>query len=215
MKDLWNQRFGAAGYFYGTEPNAFLASQAGLLQPGWQVLSVADGEGRNGVWLAEQGLDVLAVDFSEQALEKSRRLAQARGVALRTELADLFDWTWGEDRFDAIVAIFIQFASSEERPVLHSAIRRALKPGGILFMQGYTPRQLEYRTGGPSNPDNLYGAEVSAARFRRHGHRAVARARFRYQRRRRPQRHVRLGGLGGSETLRFDHGAHGGHGERR
>lgn len=159
MKDLWNERFGGADYFYGTAPNAFLAAQAHRLRPGLTALAVADGEGRNGVWLAEQGLDVLAVDFSEKALQKSRQLAESRGVALRTELADLYAWNWGEERFDVIVAIFIQFASSAQRPVLHAAMRQALKPGGLLLLQGYTPRQLEYRTGGPSNVDNLYTAE--------------------------------------------------------
>jgi cyclopropane fatty-acyl-phospholipid synthase-like methyltransferase len=160
MKELWNERFGGAEYFYGTKPNAFLASQAHLLKPGQFVLSVADGEGRNGVWLAEQGLDVLAVDFSEKALQKSRKLAESRGVALQTELADLHNWNWGEKRFDVIVAIFIQFASPLERPALHQAIQRALKPGGLLLLQGYRPKQLEYRTGGPSSVDNLYDAEV-------------------------------------------------------
>lgn len=159
MKDFWNERFGGAEYFYGTEPNAFLASQAHLLRAGQSVLSVADGEGRNGVWLAEQGLDVLAVDFSEKALEKSRKLAESRGVSLQTELVDVHTWDWGEKRFDVIVAIFIQFASSQERPALHRAIQQALKPGGLLLLQGYTPKQLEYRTGGPSNIDNLYTAE--------------------------------------------------------
>lgn len=160
MKEFWNERFGAEHYFYGTEPNAFLASQSHLFKPGQHVLSVADGEGRNGVWLAQQGLDVLAVDFSEKALEKSARLAAARGVKLRTELADLHQWNWGENRFDAIVAIFVQFASSQERPALHRAMRNALKPGGLLLIQGYRPKQLEYKTGGPSNLDNLYGADV-------------------------------------------------------
>jgi hypothetical protein len=79
-------------------------------------------------------------------------------VAIRTELADLHQWNWGEDRFDVIVAIFIQFASSAERPALHHAMQRALKLGGLLLLQGYTPKQLEFRTGGPSNIDNLYGA---------------------------------------------------------
>lgn len=158
MKEFWNERFGSEEYFYGTTPNAFLASQAPLLKSGQLVLSVADGEGRNGVWLAEQGLDVLAVDFSEKALQKSRKLAESRGVALQTELVDVHTWNWGENRFDVIVAIFIQFASSQERPALHRTIQRALKPGGLLLLQGYTPKQLEFRTGGPSNRDNLYNA---------------------------------------------------------
>lgn len=158
MRDFWNERFGGEDYFYGTSPNAFLASQAARLSPGQSVLSVADGEGRNGVWLAEQGLDVLAIDFSEKALQKSRKLAESRGVSLRTELVDVHTWDWGENRFDVIVAIFIQFASPRERPALHQAIQRALKPGGLLLLQGYTPKQLEFKTGGPSNRDNLYSA---------------------------------------------------------
>jgi cyclopropane fatty-acyl-phospholipid synthase-like methyltransferase len=158
MKEFWNERFGGEEYFYGTTPNAFLASQAHLLKPGLFALSIADGEGRNGVWLAEQGLDVLAVDFSEKALQKSRKLAESRGVSMQTELVDVHTWDWGESRFDVIVAIFIQFASSQQRPALHRTIQRALKPGGLLLLQGYTPKQLEFRTGGPSNRDNLYNA---------------------------------------------------------
>lgn len=86
----WNQRFSTEQYFFGTEPNAFLTSQRHLLQPGQSVLAVADGEGRNGVWLAKQGLDVLSVDFSEVALEKARKLAAQNGVTLKTEMVDLF-----------------------------------------------------------------------------------------------------------------------------
>nr|MDP2827723.1 class I SAM-dependent methyltransferase [Sulfuricellaceae bacterium] len=159
MQNFWNERFGGEDYFYGVKPNAFLASQAARLKPGWSALSVADGEGRNGVWLAEQGLDVLAIDFSEQGLQKSARLAASRGVSLQTEQADVYAWQWDENRFDVIVAIFIQFASSAQRPALHRSIQKALKPGGLLLLQGYTPKQLEFGTGGPSNVDNLYTAE--------------------------------------------------------
>lgn len=160
MKDFWNERFGGEDYFYGTSPNAFLASQASRLSPCLSALSVADGEGRNGVWLAEQGLDVRAIDFSEKGLQKSRKLAESRGVSLQTEQVDVHTWDWGENRFDVIVAIFIQFASPQERSALHQAIQRALKPGGLLLLQGYRPKQLEYRTGGPSSVDNLYDADV-------------------------------------------------------
>lgn len=159
MQDFWNERFGGEDYFYGVKPNAFLASQAALLKPGWSALCVADGEGRNGVWLAEQGLEVLAIDFSEKALQKSARLAASRGVSLQTELTDVHARQWEENRFDLIVAIFIQFASSAERQALHHSIVQALKPGGLLLLQGYTPKQLEFGTGGPSNIDNLYTAE--------------------------------------------------------
>ncbi|MHB9116826.1 MAG: class I SAM-dependent methyltransferase [Burkholderiales bacterium] len=165
MKDFWNERYAAEHYFYGTEPNAFLAAQAHRLQPGQSALAVADGEGRNGVWLAQQGLDVLSVDFSAPALEKSRRLAERCGVSLRTELADLQEWDWKEHHFDVVVAIFVQIFGSVQRPAFHRNMVKALKPGGLLILQAYTPKQLEYKTGGPSNLDNLYGAEILAADF--------------------------------------------------
>src|SRR5436309_2755457 len=92
--DRWQARFAAPGYLFGTEPNAFLKSQAHLLVPGRKALSVADGEGRNGVWLAEQGLDVQSFDFSAVGVAKARDLARQRGVALKTEVADLFSWPW-------------------------------------------------------------------------------------------------------------------------
>src|SRR5882672_1517531 len=126
----WNERFSAPGYHFGTAPNAFLESQAHLLKAGQTALSIADGEGRNGVFLAEQGLDALAIDLSPPALAKARELAARRGVALRIEQADVLAWSWPVARFDVIVAIFIQFATAEERPRIFSGIRQALRPGG-------------------------------------------------------------------------------------
>ncbi len=159
MSEFWNQRYAVDEYVFGTEPNAFLASQAQRFSPGWKVLAVADGEGRNGVWLARQGLDVLAVDVSPPAIAKAEKLAAQHGVTLQTELADLLGWDWGEARFDVVVAIFIQFVGPAQRREIHDSIRRTLKPGGLLILQGYTPKQLEYRSGGPSQIENLYTAE--------------------------------------------------------
>jgi SAM-dependent methyltransferase len=158
MSDLahWETRFGRPDYLFGTAPNAFLARQAGHLKPGQTALAVADGEGRNGVWLATQGLDVLAVDFSPAALAKARALAAGRGVALRTEQADLSTWSWPQAAFDVAAAIFIQFASPDLRPKIFAGIKRALKPGGLLLMQGYRPEQIAYGTGGPRQPEHLY-----------------------------------------------------------
>ncbi len=153
---IWNERYAGEDFFYGTEPNAFLLSQNALLKPGMRCLAVADGEGRNGVWLAEQGLEVLSVDSSHVAQAKAKRLAQQRGVAMLFEQVDLLQWDWGENDFDVVVAIFIQFVTSPEREQMFAAIKRCLKPGGLLLLQGYTPRQLEYRTGGPSQAENLY-----------------------------------------------------------
>lgn len=153
---IWNERFAGQDYLFGTEPNAFLRSQQERLKPGMNCLAVADGEGRNGVWLAEQGMAVLSVDSSPVGLEKARKLAQQRGVMMQFEEADLAAWNWGEAHFDVVAAIFIQFAPPGLRETMFEQIKRCLKPGGLLLLQGYTPRQLEYRTGGPSQAENLY-----------------------------------------------------------
>ena len=158
--NAWDTRYDTADYVFGTAPNAFLAAQAHRLAPGMTALAVADGEGRNGVWLAEQGLKVLAVDASANGLEKARKLATERGVALTTEQADLAHWDFGSERFDVVAAIFIQFAAPALRDRLFAGIRASLKPGGLLILQGYRPRQLEYGTGGPKQVENLYTAEL-------------------------------------------------------
>jgi len=153
---VWNERYAGEEYHFGTEPNAFLVSQRAQLTPGMTCLAVADGEGRNGVWLAEQGLQVLSVDSSHVAQAKAKKLAQQRGVSMQFEQVDLMQWDWGTDKFDVVAAIFIQFAPPGLREQMFAHIKRCLKPGGLLLLQGYTPRQLEYRTGGPSQAENLY-----------------------------------------------------------
>jgi SAM-dependent methyltransferase len=163
--ERWEARFAAPDYIFGTAPNAFLAAQKPLLPKSGRALSVADGEGRNGVWLAEQGLDVLAIDFSPKALAKARSLAQARHVALTTELADVTAWNWPVATFDVIAVIFTQFANPAERKAMFDGICKALTPGGLLLMQGYTPRQLQYGTGGPKQIENLYTRELLEHEF--------------------------------------------------
>lgn len=162
---FWNERYSTEDYIFGTAPNAFLASQAALLRPGMRALAIADGEGRNGVWLAEQGVAVHAVEVSPAALEKARKLAAARGVAPTFEQADILDWNWPDAAYDLVAAIFIQFAPPPGRDRIVDGIRRCLKPGGLLVLQGYTPKQIEFATGGPSNPANLYTAELLRAWF--------------------------------------------------
>jgi SAM-dependent methyltransferase len=163
--DRWQARFAAPDYLFGTEPNAFLKSQAPLLRKGQSVLAIADGEGRNGVFLAEQGLDVLSLDFSPQAQTKARALAKQRNVTLRVEQADMTNWTWPAAVFDVVAAIFIQFAAPKDREKIFGGIKRALKPGGLLLMEGYRPKQLEYKTGGPPHLDHLYTHELLAQSF--------------------------------------------------
>jgi 2-polyprenyl-3-methyl-5-hydroxy-6-metoxy-1,4-benzoquinol methylase len=162
---IWNERYAGEEFFYGSEPNAFLVSQQALLKPGMRCLAVADGEGRNGVWLAQQGLEVLSVDGSHVAQAKAKKLAHERGVAMLFEQVDLLQWDWGADDFDVVVAIFIQFVTSPGREQMFAAIKRCLKPGGLLLLQGYTPRQLEYKTGGPSQAGNLYTETMLAEAF--------------------------------------------------
>jgi SAM-dependent methyltransferase len=163
--ERWETRFNPPGYLFGKEPNAFLKAQAHRLRAGQTALAVADGEGRNGVWLAEQGLDVLAIDYSATALAKARALAQERGVRLRTEVADVTKWRWPEAAFDVVTAIFIQVVFPAERLELFANLKRVLKPGGLLLMQGYRPEQLAYRTGGPPEAERLYTRSILEAGF--------------------------------------------------
>mgnify|MGYP001189135411 CR=1 FL=1 len=153
----WEARFSHPDYVFGTAPNAFLAACEGLLpEHGGKALAIADGEGRNGVFLAECGLDVLSVDFSPTAQGKARALAESRGVKLATKTADIVEWDWPEAEFDVVAAIFFQFAGPADRAKIFAGIRRALKPGGLLILTGYRPEQLAYGTGGPKKIENLY-----------------------------------------------------------
>ena len=165
MSHVWDERYAGTDYHFGTNPNNFLVAQSGLLKFGQTCLAIADGEGRNGVWLAEQGLQVHSIDSSEVALCKARRLAQSRGVALNFEQADLRQWRWPERCYDVAAAIFIQFVGPVQRVQLFENIQRCLKPGGLLLLQGYTTRQLEFGSGGPSQIDNLYTEEVLRIAF--------------------------------------------------
>lgn len=161
----WNARFAGEDYHFGTAPSAFLVTQRHLLWPGMAALSIADGEGRNGVWLARQGCDVLSVDFSAIGLAKAKKLAQSEGVNIATECADLASWDWGVTRFDLVAAIMIQFMAPDFRDLVFRRIQGALRPGGLLLLQGYGLGQLKYGTGGPSQPENLYTSPLLRAAF--------------------------------------------------
>lgn len=161
----WDERFATEEFVFGREPNAFLRRASIHIVPGGSVLAVADGEGRNGVWLARQGFRVHAVDGSSVALAKSAKLAAEHGVTLRTECADLTAWRWPQAAYDAVAAIFIQFVNPAERALLFAGMVGALKPGGVLLLEGYRPKQLEYGTGGPKQVENLYTRELLEAAF--------------------------------------------------
>jgi cyclopropane fatty-acyl-phospholipid synthase-like methyltransferase len=163
-QERWETRFGSPVYLFGKEPSAFLKAQAHRLRAGANALSVADGEGRNGVWLAEQGLDVLAIDYSPTALAKAQKLAQERGVRLRTEVADVTTWRWPTAGFDVIVAIFIA-VDAADRPAFFANLKAALRPGGLLLMQNYRPEQLNYKTGGPPDAARMCTREILQSAF--------------------------------------------------
>jgi len=152
----WNRRFAADGYLFGTEPNVWLREQAGVCSAGQRVLCVADGEGRNSVWLAQRGLQVDAFDISHIGVAKARRLAHDQGATVNFQIADCDSFAWSPAAYDGVAAIFIQFADPALRERLFAQLQQCLKPGGTLVLQGYTPRQLEYRTGGPPLASHLY-----------------------------------------------------------
>ena len=157
MQDQWNQRFAGPEHKYGTAPNAFLRAQAGRLAPGASVLVPGDGEGRNGVWLATQGCQVLALDYAENGLAKARELARAQGVdgRYRAEWADLADWKAPDQGFDALVLVYCHLPSAVRR-VAYPALLGALRPGGWVIVEGFHPRQLQgYASGGPRDADLL------------------------------------------------------------
>ena len=161
----WNGRFAAPEYIFGTAPNAFLAAQKQRLRPGQRALCVADGEGRNSVWLAERGFDVTAFDFAENAVAKARTLAKRRNVQVDHSVADMAHWTWAEDAYDALVAIFIQFLPPETRDAMFERMKAVVRPGGMFLLEGYRPVQVDYKTGGPPRREHMYTRAWLEARF--------------------------------------------------
>ncbi len=156
MLGAWDARYDVPEFIFGTSANIFLQQQAHRFSAGQSLLAVADGEGRNGVWLAQQGLAVTAVDSSAVAQAKARQLALERHVSMEFIHADLLNWNWGIAHYDAVVAIFIQFATGAGRDAMFAGMQAATRPGGLIVLQGYTPRQLEYKTGGPPSAENMY-----------------------------------------------------------
>jgi SAM-dependent methyltransferase len=155
----WNQRYSQPGLLYGTEPNAWLRRQRHLLGVGQKALMVADGEGRNGIWLAQCGLRVDAFDLSEVAVTKARQRARQAGVTINFSVADAAAWCWPAQTYDHVVGIFIQFAAPRPRQHLFNQMLASLKPGGYLILQGYTPSAAEMAAMGPDLLDHLYTAE--------------------------------------------------------
>lgn len=162
---MWNERFKGEDYLFGTAPAAFLTAQAGYLPQTGRALVLADGEGRNSVFLAERGLQVTAFDFAPNALEKARKLARSRGVTVDFHLADILRWDWDARAYDVVAGVFFQFLPPRDRDAVFAGIARALTPGGLLMLHGYAPRQVGYGTGGPSAEENMYTLPLLRAAF--------------------------------------------------
>lgn len=161
---MWDERYSTDDYVYGTEPNDFLRDQVALIgKAPKKVLCLADGEGRNGVYLAALGHQVLSVDISAVGLRKAENLARDKGVPLDVLVADLATHEFPAVSFDAVVSVFCHLPQAD-RPHLHRQVAQTLKPGGILILEAYTPAQASRDTGGPGTPDRtLTAAELDAA----------------------------------------------------
>ena len=164
MSQFWNERFAQDGYLYGTEPNAFLAHRYTLFPHRGHILLPGDGEGRNGVWLARRGFRVTVVDGSEVGLEKTRALAKRHGVQVETIHATLPDWTPEPSTYDGVASIYLHLPPAI-RTQVHGSLARALKPGGVMLLEAFTPAQLAFSSGGPKDEALLYTTEMLAEDF--------------------------------------------------
>lgn len=149
----WDDRYSESGFAYGTEPNEFIASAAGAIPPG-KILSLAEGEGRNAVYLASLGYEVTGVDGSEVGLRKAQSLAAERGVTITTIRADLGAFEIEREQWNGIIACYCHLPSAIREP-LHRAAVRGLKQGGVFVLEAFSREQLSYGTGGPQSLDML------------------------------------------------------------
>jgi cyclopropane fatty-acyl-phospholipid synthase-like methyltransferase len=156
---MWDDRYSAPGYAYGVEPNEFVVATRDQLPANGRLLCLAEGEGRNAVWLARQGFEVTAVDSSSVGIGKARQLADQHAVRIDTVHADLTDFTIDDNHWDGIVSIFCHLSPPLRRQV-HARCVSGLRPGGIMLLEAYTPRQLEYKTGGPPVIDMMMDSET-------------------------------------------------------
>ncbi|MAM60922.1 class I SAM-dependent methyltransferase [Maritimibacter sp. UBA3975] len=159
---MWNDRYAIEDFVFGTAPSQFLVARQDYLESGMTALAVADGEGRNSVFMARKGLRVTAMEAAPNAIAKGRKLARAHHVEVEFVEADIFDWDWDATQYDVVAGIFFQFMGPEDRATVFDGMKRAVAPGGLLMIHGYTPKQLEYGTGGPGVAENLYTEDLLA-----------------------------------------------------
>ncbi|MBY0163878.1 class I SAM-dependent methyltransferase [Paenibacillus lautus] len=151
----WNERFQGEDYVFGTEPNVFIADMHKRLALTGNALAIAEGEGRNAVFLAREGMNVTVWDYAESGLNKANKLAEASGVEIQTELVDLGEAQWAKEQWDEIICVFGHFPK-ELRTRTLEGVKTAVKPGGYFLTEVYSPYQIPYRSGGPQDPQYLY-----------------------------------------------------------
>jgi SAM-dependent methyltransferase len=165
-KAFWTARYESVrdDFLFGREPSEFLVARKSIFQPNQSAIMIADGEGRNSVWLASQGLTVTSNDICEVAIRRARKLAAESKTDVNFIKCNILTEEWptkySQDSFDWVVGIFIQFADKKEQRKLFSIMRSMTKPNGRLLLLGYTPKQLEYKTGGPSTIESLYTKDL-------------------------------------------------------
>ena len=155
-ESFWNDKLRGEEYHFGRRPNEFLTRIAPTFPAAADVLCVADGEGRNSAWLAQLGHRVTAFDISTVGLGKARKLSAELGVSVDYHQSSVENWHWTAEQYNVVVAIFIQFTPPAKRRWLWQQIHTTLRPNGLLVIQGYSPTQLIFKTGGPSNVEHLY-----------------------------------------------------------
>lgn len=161
---FWNKRYENPDYLFGTEPNDFFRIAVPAAQSGQTAFAPADGEGRNGVFLASLGYRVTTLDVSDLAVGKAMKLAGERGVEIDAQVGDVFDWDWPQDAYDLVAVSFMHFLP-DQRKRFHASVAGALKPGGLLVLEGFNPDQAGFESGGPPIPEMLFTREILKADF--------------------------------------------------
>jgi SAM-dependent methyltransferase len=156
---VWDERYASGDFQFGEAPNRYLEELRPWLAPGMRALALGDGEGRNGAWLAQQGLTVTSLDWSPVGMAKAAQLAERRGVALRTVVADAAAWDYPEGGFDLVAWIYLHLPPADRAAAAAGALR-ALAPGGLLALECFTPAQQGRRSGGPKLPELLWSRAI-------------------------------------------------------
>lgn len=160
----WDERYAGGGFQFGQAPNRYLESLAPWLRPGMRALALGDGEGRNGVWLAQRGLAVTSLDWSPVGSAKAAALAASSGVAMAVVTADAATWDYPAEGFDLVAWIYLHLPPAD-RDAAAAGVRRGLAPGGMLALECFTPAQQGRRSGGPKLPELLWSRALVEACF--------------------------------------------------